>query len=184
MTWVADAGEDIRIRFENRFAAVPDAGCWIWIGDQTASGYGRMRVEGKQVLAHRVSYELHRGFIAEGIFVCHKCDVRLCVNPDHLFLGTQKDNVTDMIQKGRNSRSGAINPVKHERHHKAKINKQQAAEIFQLAWFSPMSQREIGEAYGLSQTNVSVIKHGLAWYEGRRKRKPAPRYLIKQEQEC
>ena len=74
--------------------------CWLWKA-ATRNGYGTMKFEGRTVDAHRISYILHFGLIPEGMLVCHKCDVPLCVNPKHLFLGTYKDNMQDCIAKGR-----------------------------------------------------------------------------------
>ena len=82
-------------------------GCWKWIGAKFHRGYGRVNSGGKMLRANRVAYEISKGDIPVGMVVCHKCDVPLCVNPDHLFLGTIKDNVDDMIRKGRkNSERG------------------------------------------------------------------------------
>ncbi|MFF6966284.1 HNH endonuclease signature motif containing protein [Streptomyces anthocyanicus] len=78
-------------------------GCWNWQGARSDTGYGHLASdEGPEVLAHRFSYQLHGGVISEGMVVCHRCDNPACVNPDHLFLGSQRDNVHDMISKGRN----------------------------------------------------------------------------------
>lgn len=77
-------------------------GCWIWKACKH-NGYGTFKVNGTQMFAHRYSYELHKGSIPEGMFVCHTCDNPECTNPNHLFLGTPWDNVQDMLQKGRNS---------------------------------------------------------------------------------
>ncbi len=74
--------------------------CWEFDGN-ISHGYGRLTVDGKRVLAHRYSYEKFVGPILEGLMVCHKCDNPPCVNPDHLFLGTQLDNIRDCIAKGR-----------------------------------------------------------------------------------
>jgi len=76
-------------------------GCWSWTGAKDRRGYGQMRVDRKHVSAHRMSWLIHYGPIPDGMCVLHKCDTRECVRPDHLFLGTAKDNSQDMMTKGR-----------------------------------------------------------------------------------
>lgn len=83
----------------------PNSGCWLWLSSVDAGGYGRLYATGRgQMLAHRASYESFVGPIPAGMCVCHKCDVRSCVNPDHLWLGTDADNTADMVRKGRQRR--------------------------------------------------------------------------------
>lgn len=114
---VGSVAIDPAIRFARHFQRV-DSGCWEWTGGVFKdSGYGKFNGgkgdDGKWVTAyaHRASHELHIGPIPAGLSVLHRCDNRLCVNPDHLFLGTQRDNIHDMLAKGRGRPGGrAFNP--------------------------------------------------------------------------
>lgn len=98
----------------------PNSGCLLWMGRTDHDGYGRMDVvdsAGKRSLsAHRVAFELEFGEITNGLFVLHRCDTPLCINPDHLFLGTQKENCQDTARKGRGTKSKSGMPFGVKRH--------------------------------------------------------------------
>jgi len=83
------------------FRATEDGSCLIWNGGKSGGGYGSITIDGQHKMTHRVCYEEYFGEIPDGLLVCHRCDNPPCINPDHLFLGTQSDNLQDMYAKGR-----------------------------------------------------------------------------------
>lgn len=91
-------------RFQTKYIPVTESGCWLWTASlRHGTGYGQMHYlrKFKPEFAHRISWILHRGPIPTGMLVLHQCDVRCCVNPDHLYIGTPQQNVDDMIRRGR-----------------------------------------------------------------------------------
>jgi hypothetical protein len=101
-------------KFWDRLQPVPESGCFLWMGAVSDNGYGNLMVEGRVVSTHRRAWELSRGEIPEGKVVCHRCDVRSCCNPAHLFLGSQSDNIYDASKKKRlNNWNAAKTHCKH-----------------------------------------------------------------------
>lgn len=88
-------------RFWASFEPELNTGCWLWTASLAGAGYGQLYIDGRHVGAHRFSYQTFRGEVPRGMLVCHRCDTRPCVNPDHLFVGTYLDNLLDCIAKGR-----------------------------------------------------------------------------------
>lgn len=122
--------------------------CWNWTGVKGSGERGRLKINYKFITAYRFSYELHKGEIPDGLFVLHSCDNPSCVNPDHLFVGTQKDNLDDREAKNRRL-TWAVNdsPCK-------KITDEVVVEIRSLN----ITHSEISKKFGISQSLVSMIK--------------------------
>lgn len=130
-----------------------NGGCWLWGWSFSSTGYGQLSVNGVPRTTHVVAWELLRGAIPKDKFVLHRCDVRACCNPDHLFLGTQADNVADMIAKGRNA-TGFDLP-------QTKLSVDLANVILEAIAVGDRSQNQIARDLGVGATLVSNVKNGL-----------------------
>lgn len=136
-----------------------NTGCWLWAGCIGAGGYGTASIGGKNRKAHRASWECHRGPIPPGLMVCHKCDTPACVNPDHLFLGTQSDNMADMAAKGRGKcvpQLGSANP-------RSVLDEDAVWAIRHMLRLEMFSQAEVARSYGVSPMTISRIATGQSW---------------------
>lgn len=147
-------------KFINRFFSNIDVtdSCWIWSGHVTQNGYGQIKYKSKGLGAHRVSYQIHKGPIPEGLYVCHSCDNPSCVNPDHLWLGTHTDNMRDMYAKGR-QRS---NPVRGHDNRSSKLTEAQVVYIKQQLRLG-VKQRTLAIQYNVSDAAIHYIKTGEVW---------------------
>ena len=133
--------------------ASPD-GCWIWTASVGGPGYAQFNSgHGKMVYAHRFSWMLANGDIPKGMFVCHKCDNKRCVNPSHLFLGTPAENSLDMKNKGRQPRG--------TRNGNAKLSYADVRAIRE----AKETQYELAKRFHVSQSAISLIKTGKLWAE-------------------
>lgn len=148
--------DGLKNRFESKFEKINDEQCWYWLASTAGNGYGQIKLTGqrKQIYAHRVSYLLYKGEIPENMEVCHKCDDPLCVNPNHLFLGTRADNAQDMKQKGRSTAG--------EKSGTAKLNENDVKDI-RVMLLKGVSQIKIAGLFGISQIQISRINTGKQW---------------------
>jgi hypothetical protein len=140
-------------RFLARTPISTEDACWRWTGLHDADGYGTLHYEGRMHGAHRIAYALYRGEIPKGIVVRHKCDVRDCVNPSHLELGTQIDNIMDMVKRGRHK------PMSGENNGNFKVTDDQLVQIQELK-ARGMSNVAIGKVIGVCNQTISKILRG------------------------
>jgi hypothetical protein len=158
----------------------PELGpCWIWTGALSHNGYGFFKVHPKMLKAHRWSYEYHVGPIPDGLLVCHECDNPQCVNPAHLYTGTQKNNLADMTERGR-APDHAVNAhfldkgravlaehperrARGEGHGKAKLIADDVREIRALAKARTLTRAQIAARFSVSEICVYMILNGRTW---------------------
>ena len=143
-------------RIEQKAYPITETGCWIWMGGCGVRGYGQIESHGKKHLAHRVSYSLFKGPVEKKQVVCHRCDMVSCVNPNHLFVGTQKDNLQDMARKGR-STAGHKNP-------RAKLSCESVRQIREL-FSKGMKELQIAYQFNVSRSAIQLIVSGKRWKE-------------------
>lgn len=140
-------------------------GCWEWTGATTKGGYGHTRDENqRQIDAHRLAWILTYGPIPDGLLICHHCDNRKCVRPDHLFLATQKDNIQDALNKGRIATGAALNhPAQEgELNNNAKVTRKQVMQVLTL-YDNGHTQATIARKTGINRANVWAIVHRKSW---------------------
>lgn len=144
--------------FDQQYRVDPSTGCHVWRRGKGSHGYGELTVNGKKILAHRYGYQRKYGPIAPGLQACHKCDNKLCVNPDHIFPGTDRENKQDALAKGKGRRG----IHRGEANKKAKLT---SADVRRIRRRLATGEQQIAIArdYGLHKTNVSCIARGITW---------------------
>lgn len=159
-SWYIRGAMTVEERFWSH-VPIRDAGkCWIWDGTINQNGYGIHSERGKNILAHRYSYELHFGVSPQEKMVCHHCDNPPCVNPEHLFLGTNTDNMQDAAKKDRISFG--------DRHWKARLTEQEVKEILRLNQLGSVTKTSLARQFGVSLTHLCAITNGRKWQRNSR----------------
>lgn len=138
-------------RFWNKVLKRADNECWEWLAQKTSLGYGVFWLNGKNNKAHRVAWTLMNGAIPDGLVVRHKCRGK-CVNPNHMELGTMKDNQIDRVRDGTTNRG--------ERHGMSKLTEDQVRQIKKI---QNRSIGDIAKDYNVSRRTIGMIKDGIRW---------------------
>lgn len=145
----------VQERFEAKVEK-DESGCWNWMEYKNHKGYGQFRLDGRMQGSHRVAFQIYLGEIPKGMCVCHQCDNPSCVNPDHLFLGTNADNVRDCVNKGRQ-----VDPS-GEKNGRSKL-KEEDTRIIRMMCAKGVHQADIAKEFGVSQPTISAIVCGRTW---------------------
>lgn len=157
----------LQARLEALSVPEPNSGCWLWLGTTARGGYGRITLGRRSANAHRASWLAYHGAIPPSLHVLHRCDVRSCVNPDHLFLGTNRDNIADKVAKGRQARNAG------ELHPSSRLRSGDVRAIYS----DERPLRAIAHAFEVSKQTVSDIRAGRSWAHvtgGAPQRRPKP----------
>jgi hypothetical protein len=136
----------IKHKLSEKTVVLSDSGCWIWMGAISPNGYGSIRIKQKTHSTHRVSYQVHKGEIPNGASVLHSCDVRCCINPDHLRVGTYADNQHDRLIRIR--------------HHRTKLSVNDVRAIRSM----PEKQAsEVAEMFSTTTAAIYQIRNNSSW---------------------
>lgn len=158
---------DMKDAIKSKVKINPKSDCWEWIGWVEKNGYGRMTFKRKTGWAHRYAYEAHLGKIPKGMDVCHTCDNRKCCNPEHLFVGTRKDNMQDCMRKGRTSR-GLIHSVKITSGIRARrLTKltMEKARLIRQKKANGATNKDLAGEFGVDVSSIRLVVSNRIWRE-------------------
>lgn len=150
-------------RFNAKVNRAAPGGCWLWTGATSRNGYGKIWDGKRNVAAHRAAFEMFVGPIGRDLWVCHSCDNPPCVNPAHLFLGTRRDNVDDMVRKGRWYLGGAVR-TKGERINLAKLTASAVVEIRSRCGAGLRGEAvRLSRKFGVAPNTIRDVVRGRTW---------------------
>ncbi len=141
----------VAARLDDRIWPEPNSGCFLWLGAHNGKGYSQIKIRGKRFFVHRLVYQLTKGAIPSGMVVMHKCDNPACCNPNHLTIGTPKDNTRDAVRKGRMAFG--------QRHYHSVFTEDDVREIRQ----SSEPTASLMKRYGVSRGAIDGIRDGRNW---------------------
>lgn len=158
-SWLFHGGETVKENLLRRSVPEPNSGCWLWMEGCSGDGYGAVNIRRKVHKAHRLSYMVFKGPVPDGMNLLHKCDNRLCINPDHLMVGTLAENNWDRDRKGRTA--------KGEKSGSAKLTREQIEEIRATPRTYPfvLGYRVLAAKYGVTFGHISKIMRKEAWVD-------------------
>lgn len=149
--------QQLKTRLIEGLMPVTESGCWLWLKYIRPTGYGQVHCLGRAIDVHILSYELHKGPIPKKMNVCHSCDIPACLNPDHLWLGTQQDNLADMRRKGR------ANVGRGVTHRSVKLTPDQVLQIRHEHKNIDITMSALARVYKVSKNTIRALLSRRSW---------------------